>query len=92
MAYSACVQRLHADRHVFWCGAVRRAADQHIGASLGVAAFPHDGRTSADLVRAVTEPLRGRLLGGVRAAGFRFVSLDLGGVQSGAFTLPLVTR
>jgi uncharacterized protein len=26
----------------------------------------------------------------VRAAGFRFVALDLGGVQSGAFTLPLV--
>ncbi len=47
---------------------------------------------AADLVRAVTEPLRGRLLGGVRAAGFRFVSIDLGGVQSGAFTLPLVTR
>jgi len=46
----------------------------------------------ADLVRAVAEPLRGRLLHGVKAAGFRFVSLDLGGVQSGAFTLPLVTR
>jgi uncharacterized protein len=29
---------------------------------------------------------------GVRAAGFRFVSLDLAGIQSGAFTLPLVTR
>ncbi|MGO1316062.1 MAG: ATP-dependent sacrificial sulfur transferase LarE [Cellulomonadaceae bacterium] len=26
----------------------------------------------------------------VRAAGFRFVALDLGGLQSGAFTLPLV--
>ena len=46
---------------------------------------------AADLERAVTEPVRGRLLGGVRAAGFRFVSLALGGVQSGAFTLPLVT-
>ena len=28
--------------------------------------------------------------GGLRAAGFRFVALDLGGIQSGAFTLPLV--
>jgi len=45
-----------------------------------------------DLVRAVAEPLRGLLLQGVKSAGFRFVSLDLGGVQSGAFTLPLVAR
>ncbi len=45
-----------------------------------------------DLVRAVGEPVRTTLLAGVRAAGFRFVSLDLAGVQSGAFTLPLVTR
>jgi uncharacterized protein len=47
---------------------------------------------AADLARAVTEPVRDRLLQGVRDAGFRFVSLDLGGVQSGAFTLPLVIR
>ena len=26
----------------------------------------------------------------VRGAGFRFVALDLAGIQSGAFTLPLV--
>jgi uncharacterized protein len=26
----------------------------------------------------------------VRAAGFRFVTVDLAGIQSGAFTLPLV--
>jgi uncharacterized protein len=45
---------------------------------------------AADLARAVTEPLREQLLAGVRAAGFRFVALDLAGVQSGAFTLPLV--
>ncbi|MCB0911569.1 MAG: ATP-dependent sacrificial sulfur transferase LarE [Propionibacteriaceae bacterium] len=45
-----------------------------------------------DLLRAVGEPVRTTLLTGVRAAGFRFVSLDLAGVQSGAFTLPLVTR
>ncbi|WP_375432464.1 ATP-dependent sacrificial sulfur transferase LarE [uncultured Friedmanniella sp.] len=45
-----------------------------------------------DLPRAVTEPLRGLVLSAVRSAGFRFVTLDLGGIQSGAFTLPLVTR
>ena len=46
----------------------------------------------ADLPRAVTEGVREQLLAAVRSAGFRFVSLDLGGIQSGAFTLPLVTR
>ena len=45
-----------------------------------------------ELLRAATEPTRARLLAGVRAAGFRFVSLDLAGIQSGAFTLPLVSR
>jgi uncharacterized protein len=44
-----------------------------------------------DLPRAVSGAVRERLLAGVRAAGFRFVALDLAGVQSGAFTLPLVT-
>jgi uncharacterized protein len=47
---------------------------------------------SDDLVRAVNEPARTTIARGVRAAGFRFVSVDLVGVQSGAFTLPLVTR
>lgn len=46
----------------------------------------------AGLALAVTEPTRTSLLQEVRAAGFRFVSLDLAGIQSGAFTLPLVTR
>ncbi len=45
-----------------------------------------------DLPRAVTEPLRTELLAAVRSAGFRFVTVDLAGIQSGAFTLPLVTR
>lgn len=45
----------------------------------------------ADLVRAASE-LRQPVLDAVRAAGFRFVSLDLAGIQSGAFTLPLVVR
>ena len=31
------------------------------------------------------------VLRGVRAAGFRFVALDLAGIQSGAFTLPLLS-
>ena len=46
----------------------------------------------ADLPRAVTAEVRGRLLDAVQRAGFRFVSLDLAGIQSGAFTLPLVGR
>ena len=45
----------------------------------------------ADLPRAVSE-VRDALLAAVKSAGFRFVSLDLAGIQSGAFTLPLVTR
>ena len=43
-----------------------------------------------DLPRAVTEPLRGAVRDAVVAAGFRFATVDLAGVQSGAFTLPLV--
>jgi len=45
-----------------------------------------------DLPRAVAEPLRTALLAVVRGAGFRFVAVDLAGIQSGAFTLPLVAR
>jgi len=37
-----------------------------------------------------TPPLRDEVVRVVRAAGFRFVALDLMGVQSGAFTLALV--
>jgi pyridinium-3,5-biscarboxylic acid mononucleotide sulfurtransferase len=47
---------------------------------------------TVDLPRAVSDPTRDLLVGAVRAAGFRFVALDLAGIQSGAFTLPLVTR
>ncbi len=43
-----------------------------------------------DLARAAAYPLRLQVLEAVRAAGFRFVALDLAGIQSGAFTLPLV--
>jgi uncharacterized protein len=45
---------------------------------------------AADLARAVSEPLRQQVLQAVRAAGFRFVALDLGGIQSGAFTLDVL--
>jgi len=44
----------------------------------------------ADLVRAVVDPLRSEVLAAVRRAGFRYVTVDLGGIQSGAFTLPLL--
>jgi uncharacterized protein len=45
---------------------------------------------AGDLGRAVTEPLRGAIHAAVTDAGFRFVTVDLAGIQSGAFTLPLV--
>jgi uncharacterized protein len=43
-----------------------------------------------DLARAVADPVRTKMLAAVRGAGFRFVTVDLGGIQSGAFTLPLL--
>jgi uncharacterized protein len=45
---------------------------------------------AGDLVRAVTEPLRGAVHAAVAGAGFRFVTVDLAGIQSGAFTLRLI--
>ena len=38
----------------------------------------------------MADPVRELLLTGVQAAGFRFVAIDLAGIQSGAFTLDLV--
>ena len=46
--------------------------------------------TAEDLVRSVQEPLRSAVREAVTGAGFRFAAVDLAGVQSGAFTLPLV--
>jgi pyridinium-3,5-biscarboxylic acid mononucleotide sulfurtransferase len=43
-----------------------------------------------DLIRAVADPLRQAVRDAVVAAGFRYVTVDLAGVQSGGFTLPLV--
>lgn len=45
---------------------------------------------AADLAKIASDPLRREVLRAVRAAGFRYVTLDLAGLQSGAFTLPLV--
>jgi pyridinium-3,5-biscarboxylic acid mononucleotide sulfurtransferase len=45
----------------------------------------------ADLIRAVSDPLRAKVLNAVRGAGFRFVAVDVAGIQSGAFTLPLIS-
>ena len=42
------------------------------------------------LIAIAADPLRSEVLRAVRAAGFRYVTLDLAGLQSGAFTLPLV--
>jgi uncharacterized protein len=46
--------------------------------------------TADDLASIATDPLRSEVLRAVRGAGFRYVTLDLAGLQSGAFTLPLV--
>ncbi|MBC7302351.1 MAG: ATP-dependent sacrificial sulfur transferase LarE [Nocardia sp.] len=46
---------------------------------------------TADIARASSPPLRDRIRSGITAAGFRFVTVDLAGLQSGAFTLPLVS-
>ena len=46
--------------------------------------------TVDDVARIAVDPLRSEVLRAVRAAGFRYVTLDLAGMQSGAFTLPLV--
>lgn len=40
--------------------------------------------------RVVTEPLREELRRACRKAGFRFVALDLGGLQSGSLSLPVL--
>ncbi|WP_223734780.1 ATP-dependent sacrificial sulfur transferase LarE [Streptomyces purpurogeneiscleroticus] len=44
-----------------------------------------------DIARAASGELREAVLNVVRAAGFRMVAVDLAGIQSGAFTLPLVS-
>jgi uncharacterized protein len=45
---------------------------------------------TAEIARAGEEDVRVALDAGIREAGFRFVVVDLRGIQSGAFTLPLL--
>jgi len=45
---------------------------------------------AAEIAMLASEPFREEVLRSVRSAGFRFVAVDLAGIQSGAFTLPLV--
>ncbi len=47
---------------------------------------------AADLVRAAGEPLRRQVRQAVVGAGFRYAALDLGGLQSGDFTLTVLRR
>jgi pyridinium-3,5-biscarboxylic acid mononucleotide sulfurtransferase len=47
---------------------------------------------AADLVRAAGEPLRRQVRHAVVRAGFRYAVLDLGGMQSGDFTLTVLRR
>jgi pyridinium-3,5-biscarboxylic acid mononucleotide sulfurtransferase len=43
-----------------------------------------------ELARAVADPAREQIRAALTAAGFRFVAVDLAGIQSGAFTLSLL--
>ena len=45
-----------------------------------------------ELARPADPEVRARLTSRLKAIGFRFVTADLDGIQSGAFTLPLLTR
>jgi pyridinium-3,5-biscarboxylic acid mononucleotide sulfurtransferase len=49
---------------------------------------------AGEIVRAVSAPAREQIHAAISAAGFRFVAVDLAGIQSGAFTMSLlpVTR
>jgi uncharacterized protein len=80
-------------------GKLRQVEDAEAGLrKLGFAdcRVRHHGDTArvellvADLPRAVSGPVRELIITAVRAAGFRFVAVDLAGIQSGAFTLPLL--
>jgi pyridinium-3,5-biscarboxylic acid mononucleotide sulfurtransferase len=47
--------------------------------------------TLADLPRAAVDPARAQLVAAVRSAGFRYAVLDLAGIQSGGFTLHIMS-
>ena len=77
-------------------GQVERAEAALHDLGLGDVRVRHHGdvarlEVSPELLPALVEaPRRAEVLAAVRAAGFRFVAVDLAGLQSGAFTLPLV--
>ncbi len=79
--------------------AIDLAEDAVLAAGFGDCRVRHHGEVArieipaGEMARMLDETLRARVVDGVRAAGFRFVTVDLAGIQSGAFTLPLlVTR
>jgi len=45
---------------------------------------------AGELVRAVSAPAREQIRAAITAAGFRFVAVDLAGIQSGAFTMSML--
>ncbi len=77
-------------------GQIERTETALRGLGLGDLRVRHHGDvarielTEGDLLRAVHEPLRSGIRRAAVAGGFRFAAVDLAGVQSGAFTLPLV--
>lgn len=48
--------------------------------------------SETDLAILVSEGVREKLVRAIRAAGFRYVTVDLAGMQSGAFTLQVIAR
>jgi uncharacterized protein len=77
-------------------GQIERAEAALRGLGFGDLRVRHHGDvarielTPDDLVRAVSPGLREQVRAAVVAAGFRFATVDLTGIQSGAFTLPLL--
>ncbi|HEX2857899.1 MAG TPA: ATP-dependent sacrificial sulfur transferase LarE [Propionibacteriaceae bacterium] len=76
--------------------AIDLAEDAVLAAGFSDCRVRHHGEVArieipaGELARVLDEGIRRRVLDGVRDAGFRFVTIDLAGIQSGAFTLPLL--
>jgi len=76
--------------------AIDLAEDAVLAAGFSDCRVRHHGEVArielpaSEVGRIADERLRARVVDGVRAAGFRFVTVDLAGIQSGAFTLPLL--
>ena len=67
-------------------GTALKLASALMGATPRVEVFTF----STTLERVTSEPLRDDLRRACRKVGFKFVALDLGGLQSGSVSLPLV--